>query len=93
MDIGGSDIVGLVGVSFIVGTYFLSQIGRMDVGRPLYPALNGCGALLILFSLAFSFNLASFVIELFWLAISIVGLARAFLNGRAAGRSRVEKKR
>lgn len=84
MDIGGSDIVGLVGVSFIVGTYFLSQIGRMDVSRPLYPALNGCGALLILFSLAFSFNLASFVIELFWLAISIIGLARAFLSKRDA---------
>ncbi len=77
MDLGGSDIVGLVGVSFIVGTYFLSQIGRMDVRRPLYPALNGCGALLILFSLAFTFNLASFVIELFWLAISVIGLVRS----------------
>lgn len=80
MEFRASDIVGLVGVSFIVGTYFLSQVGRMDVGRPLYPALNGCGALLILFSLAFSFNLASFVIELFWLAISAVGLVRALKN-------------
>lgn len=84
MDIGGSDIVGLVGVSFIVGTYFLSQIGRMDVRRPLYPALNGCGAILILFSLSHSFNLASFVIELFWLAISAIGLARAFRAGPRA---------
>lgn len=72
-----SDIVGLVGVAFVVGTYFLSQIGRMDVRRPLYPALNGVGALFILFSLLHTFNAASFVIELFWLAISIIGLTRA----------------
>ena len=77
MEFRASDIVGLVGVFFIVGTYFLSQVGRMDVRRPLYPALNGCGALLILFSLAFSFNLASFVIEIVWLAISVFGVARA----------------
>lgn len=77
MNIGPSDIVGFVGVAFIVATYFLSQVGRMDVSRPLYPALNGLGALFILFSLAYSFNPASFVIELFWLLISIVGLVRA----------------
>lgn len=77
MSVTFPDLVGLVGVSFVVGTYFLSQIGKMDVNRPAYPALNGLGALLILFSLAHTFNFASFVIEMFWLAISIVGLARA----------------
>lgn len=78
MAITGPDIVGLFGVGFVVGTYFLSQIGKMDVNRPLYPALNGIGALLILFSLMHSFNTASFVIEMFWLLISVVGLVRAF---------------
>jgi len=80
MNIGAPDIVGFIGVAFIVATYFLSQIGRMDVSRPLYPALNGLGALFILYSLAYTFNAASFVIELFWLAISVVGLARAFIK-------------
>ena len=72
-----SDFVGFAGVSLVVGTYFLSQIGRMEVRRPLYPALNGVGALLILYSLSNTFNAASFVIEMFWLLISAVGLIRA----------------
>ena len=79
-----ADLVGLVGVGLVVGTYFLSQIGRMNVNRPLYPALNGVGALLILFSLSRTFNLASAVIEFFWLLISIVGVIRA-LSRRTAG--------
>ena len=71
------DMIGFVGVGLIVVTYFLSQTGRMDVSRPAYPALNGIGALLILFSLYFAPNAASIVVELFWLAISAIGLVRA----------------
>lgn len=90
MTLAFSDFVGFAGVAFIVGTYFLSQVGRMDVRRPLYPALNGLGALLILFSLAHTFNAASFVIEVFWLAISVVGLVRALTSkpDRGARRDR-----
>ena len=71
------DLIGFVGVGFIVSTYGLSQLGRMDVNRPLYPSLNAAGALLILYSLAHNFNAASVVIELFWLVISLIGLFRA----------------
>ncbi len=71
------DLIGFIGVGFIVGTYFLSQIGRMETSRPLYPALNGFGAGLILFSLVFAFNAASVVVEAFWLVISLIGLTRA----------------
>jgi len=49
----------------------------MDVRHPFYPAINGLGAIFILVSLYYSFNPASFVIELFWLVISGVGLFRA----------------
>ena len=78
------DLIGLAGVVCVVGTYFLSQIGRMDVNRPAYPAINAVGAVLILVSLTYSFNLASAVIEGFWLAISLVGLVRALKTRRAA---------
>lgn len=77
MTFAAHDIIGFFGVALIVSTYFLSQIGRMDVTRPLYPALNGVGALLILFSLTHTFNAASFVIESFWLVISVIGLIRS----------------
>ena len=77
MSLTAADFIGFAGVALVVGTYFLSQIGRMDVRRPLYPALNGVGALLILYSLHHTFNAASFVIEMFWLLISVIGLARA----------------
>lgn len=69
-----ADLVGFAGVSCVVGTYFLSQIGRMDVKDWPYPAINGIGACLILYSLAHTFNAASAVIEVFWLLISIIGL-------------------
>lgn len=77
MEVTLHDFVGLIGVTLVVGTYFLSQIGKMAVDRPLYPALNGIGALFILFSLSHTFNLASAVIEGFWLLISVVGLVRS----------------
>jgi Na+-transporting NADH:ubiquinone oxidoreductase subunit NqrB len=76
------DVIGVFGVSLIISTYFLSQIGRMTVTKPLYPALNAVGALLILFSLTQAFNAASFVMEGFWLLISLIGLMRAFMLGR-----------
>ncbi len=80
MAVTWQDIVGFVGVGLIVATYFLSQVGRMDVTRPLYPALNGIGAALILFSLAFTFNAASVVIEGFWLVTSAIGLVRSLMK-------------
>lgn len=77
-----ADIVGFVGVGLVVATYFLSQIGRMDAQRPVYPALNALGALLILVSLWFRPNPASIAIEGFWLAISLIGFVRALIVER-----------
>lgn len=77
------DLVGYGGVALVVGTYFLSQIGKMDATRALYPALNAIGALLILYSLVHRPNPPSIVIEFFWLAISLVGLARTLIKRSA----------
>jgi len=78
------DLVGYVGVSLVVVTYFLSQVGRMNSSRPLYPALNAIGAVMILVSLFYRPNPPSVVIEGFWLVISVVGLVRSLMKKRAA---------
>jgi hypothetical protein len=78
------DLLGYAGVGLVVVTYGLSQMGRMDVKQPLYPALNGIGAVLILISLYFRPNPPSVVIEIFWLAISVVGFVRAISARRAS---------
>ena len=77
MEFSLADALGLVGVGLVVTTYGLSQTGRMANTTPLYPGLNAIGAILILYSLYFRPNPASIVIEVFWLLISLVGLARA----------------
>lgn len=70
------DFVGNLGVVFILACYFCAQTGRMDIKLPTYSLLNGAGALLIIVSLIYNFNLSSFVIELAWLAISGYSLLR-----------------
>ena len=49
--------------------------------RPGYSLLNGLGALLIMVSLIYNFNLSSFVIEIAWLMISAYGLWRWYRAG------------
>lgn len=76
MTIAFHDVVGTIGVIMIVGAFFLLQIQRVDSNSAYYSLFNGFGAALILFSLCFEFNLASFLLEFFWLLASIVGLLR-----------------
>ena len=73
---GWHDLVGNVGVVLIVGVYFALQSGRLAASDLRFSVLNGLGALLILVSLYFEFNLSAFIVELVWLLISIYGLVR-----------------
>ena len=79
-----SDLVGNIGVVLIVVSYFLIQIGRMSSRGIPYTSVNALGALFILYSLYYDFNLSAFVIEVFWLLISLVGLVRIFFEQRKA---------
>ena len=71
------DSLGIGGVVVILITYLLLQLEKLAVQDWRYSAANAFGALLILISLYFSFNLASFIIEIAWLLISIFGLFKA----------------
>lgn len=78
------DIIGLLGVSLILFAYWGVQTDKLPAKDWRYSAVNGIGALLIMISLFFSFNLASFVIECFWLLISAYGLWTAWRTRRAS---------
>lgn len=74
------DVVGIVGVAMVLVTYFLLQSEKIDSKGFLYSFLNLLGALLIVYSLLYSWNLASFIIEFFWILISLYGLKKWYRN-------------
>ncbi|HUR98541.1 MAG TPA: hypothetical protein VMZ26_10800 [Pyrinomonadaceae bacterium] len=77
------DIVGTLGVAIIVITYVLLQIERVRSDQLVYSLLNGVGAALILVSLYFEFNFPSFVVEFFWLLISLFGIGKYLVRKEA----------
>jgi multidrug transporter EmrE-like cation transporter len=77
-----ANIIGMLGTTAVVAAYFMIQVDRMDPKGLAYNLWNLLGAVLLLLSLLVHFNLASFVIELFWIAASVVGLHRVFKHRR-----------
>lgn len=74
------DLVGIAGVAIVVATYFLLQSEKIDSKGFLYSFLNAFGSMLIMYSLLYNWNLASFVIEIFWILISLYGLKKWYIN-------------
>jgi hypothetical protein len=75
------DIIGLMGAALIIVAYLLLQMNKLKAAGVWYSSMNAVGALLIIVSLVAEWNLAAFIIEAFWLAISLFGLIRYFLPG------------
>jgi hypothetical protein len=79
------DLVGNLGVFMAVASYFWMQLGRISGQSVTYSLVNAAGAVFILVSLYFKFNLSAVMVEFFWLAISLMG---AILGMRKAATSR-----
>ena len=71
-----ADIIGMAGTTLVVGAFFLLQLNKVSPKGLMYNLMNLIGALFLLFSLCINFNLASFVIEIFWIAASLIGLVK-----------------
>lgn len=71
-----SNTVGITGVILVLIAYYLLNTSRVSPTNIYYLMLNFIGAWLILFSLMYHWNLASVLIELAWITISIIGLFR-----------------
>jgi hypothetical protein len=82
-----SDLVGFIGVLLIVVAYLLLQLDKLPSSSPRYSLLNAGGALLIIVSLIFAFNLSAFIVEVFWFLISLLGLWRSLISRKHFGRS------
>ncbi|NRA85622.1 MAG: hypothetical protein HRU22_18145 [Gammaproteobacteria bacterium] len=77
-----SDIIGMSGTALIVGSFFLLQLGKLAPTDLGYNLMNLSGAILLLISLYFNFNLASVVIEVFWIGASCIGLYKYFKQSK-----------
>ena len=75
-----SDTVGIIGVILLLTSYFLLNTGRMRTNSFSYPLCNFIAAWLILFSLIYSWNTPSVLIEVAWIIISVIGMVRVLKN-------------
>ena len=71
------DAIGTAGTLMVVAAYFGTQMRYINSDDLIFPILNLLGALLISVSLIHNFNLASALMEVFWIAISIFGIIKA----------------
>ncbi len=78
------DVIGSIGTLLIVLTYLLLQINKIQSHSFLYSFLNLLGALLLAYSLLYNWNFASFMIEVFWIIISLIGLVKYFMRTHKA---------
>jgi len=83
VDYSWFDLIGNVGVLLMVIAYLLLQLEKLSGSALSYLLLNTVGAVLVMISLMFRFNLSAFLMEAFWLLISLYGLAKPLLSKRA----------
>ncbi len=70
------DFLGILGVTMIVFSYFLLQSKRLRSDQLSYSIANAFGASLVIVSLLYEFNISAFLVEFFWLIISLMGVFR-----------------
>lgn len=68
--------------------YLLLQAEKIRSSDLSYSLMNAFGALLVVISLLYRFNLSAFLVEAFWFAISMYGLIKFAGRARTAKASR-----
>ena len=79
-EFGLYDVAGLIGSAIVIIAYFATQAGWFSANDPRFAWANLVGAALIIASLTMDWNLAAFVMEIFWILISIFGLVRYYAH-------------
>lgn len=78
MNYGFYDLLGNIGVGIIIVTYVLLQTEKIKSENLFYSILNAVGATLIIISLLHNFNFSAFIVEFFWVLISLYGIIKYF---------------
>jgi predicted membrane protein len=78
MQLSLTDLIGILGVFVIIVAYMLLQLEKMDAKDLSFSVLNTLGALLIIISLMYDWNLASFLMESIWMLISLYGILKYY---------------
>ena len=73
-------VIGIIGVSLLIISYFLLQINKISSNSLSFSLINFIGSFLITISLLDEWNLPSFIIEVFWMLISLFGIIKALKN-------------
>ena len=73
------DFAGNIGVMLIMVIYLMLQLGKLKSESIYFSTGNVVGAGLIIVSLLQDFNLSAFIVEVFWMIISFVGIVRFFI--------------
>lgn len=70
------NIIGGIGVFLLILDYFLLETGKVKPHDISYCGINIAACVCVLYSLAFAWNLPSFIIQVSFIAISIYGINR-----------------
>lgn len=86
-NLGWFDLIGFIGVLLIIVAYLFLQLEKLPSSSPSYSLMNAAGALMIMISLSFDFNLSAFIVEAFWFLISLLGLWRSLIPRKNSQRN------
>lgn len=76
MDVTIWSAAGLAGVGFYLSAYGALQFGLIRGSSVTYTVMNMIAACFVLVSLSEAFNLSSALIQISWIVLSVIGLAR-----------------
>lgn len=76
------NIIGTIGTLLIVLSYFLLQIEKINAYDLNYSVMNLIGTLFLIYSLIHNWNFPSFLIEIFWLSISMIGISKWLVRNK-----------
>ena len=89
INLGPHEAIGVAGFLCYIGAFGSVQVGLMDGNSMAYSLANIMAAALVAISLLAEFNLASALIQVFWIVISTIGILTRMRLSRARSRGQV----